>query len=655
MRRFLLTLLLLCCTAFPALAQTAITLPIAANAVADLGNGPIKVRMVAGNASIFTAQGSGIGSTSGPSTTLTLTATPATAPLVGGLISGNGITSGTTIIAYNGTTGITLSAAMTVPSSTTVSWGAACPLSAPSNVIQASPQAGYYIMYTQARVCAVSPGGPVNTLLISPVFNDIGGSGPVNGPSSSVVGDIAEWANGAGTLLKDVAPAAMVDQICATNNDFLIRLSGTWQCGSLGAGLSLTGSVLSTAPGVDANIQNQQSGNYTVAMTDCGATIYFSVASQATLTLPAVTGFPSNCSVLVKSRESNPNGVILSGFPAAFGPILYPGQSLGVKITGSSPAWRSFYNPQPWAPVSAVTLFASSTGNDANDGLTVGTPITLATACSRRQTIFQPGAVTIQLADGTYSTPDSNGALCTVYGNSGGNSNTLTNIVGNCVTLGNVLLSIPDGDTGIFIKDIGEVEGLCIALQGAGSGVSIGVSGAQFSVFDAQQTLWRNFGAGSILADFGQSASFNLIGAAAMTLNAAPGGSGTVIALASSANMSSGAATIAIPSALAWGGQFLELYGPTMATLGGLTFTGAGVGGTTGKRATLIGGGAFLVTGGVSCNTFFPGSGSCSIIDGAQDDAGDNPTSPTPVGGTNCVLTAVSHLTVVNGVVTLCN
>lgn len=159
-------------TPLSALAQSAVTLPIAANAVADIGNGPIKVRMIAGNASIFTSQGSGVGSTSGSSTALTLTGTPATAPIVGGLISGAGITSGTTIAAYNGTTGITLSAAMTVAGGTAVAWGAACPLTPPSNVIQASAMADYFIMYTQARVCAVSPGGPVNTLLIDPIFYD---------------------------------------------------------------------------------------------------------------------------------------------------------------------------------------------------------------------------------------------------------------------------------------------------------------------------------------------------------------------------------------------------------------------------------------------------------------------------------------------------
>src|ERR1700731_4215180 len=190
MKKLLTAFLITCCTALSVLAQTAITLPIAANAVADLGNGPVKVRIVAGNASILTSQGSGVGSTSGSSTALTLTATPATPPTIGGLISGAGITSGTTVTAYNGTTGITLSAAMTVSGGTALAWSAACPSSVGSApTIQASVQAGYYVMYTQARVCAVSPGGPVNTLLIEPIFYDqtlpSGGGGAVASVSNS--------------------------------------------------------------------------------------------------------------------------------------------------------------------------------------------------------------------------------------------------------------------------------------------------------------------------------------------------------------------------------------------------------------------------------------------------------------------------------------
>lgn len=191
MQKFFAPFLIWLLASTAAYAQNAITLPIAAQAVADIGNGPIKVRVTQGNASIFTAQGSGVGSTAGSSTALTLTATPATPPVIGGLISGNGITSGTTVAAYNGTTGITLSAAMVVPASTTVSWGAACPASAagiPSQFIQASVMADYYLLYTQARVCAISPGGGNNALLILPIFYDAttqggGGGGAPSGPA----------------------------------------------------------------------------------------------------------------------------------------------------------------------------------------------------------------------------------------------------------------------------------------------------------------------------------------------------------------------------------------------------------------------------------------------------------------------------------------
>jgi hypothetical protein len=53
-----------------------------------------------------------------------------------------------------------------------------------------------------------------------------------------------------------------------------------------------------------------------------------------------------------------------------------------------------------------------------------------------------------------------------------------------------------------------------------------------------------------------------------------------------------------------------------------MTFTGAGVAGTTGKRASLIGP-VYLATNSVACNTFFPGNGACTLVNGARDDAND--------------------------------
>lgn len=148
-----------------ALAQTVVAVPTNVNAgtVKDLGNGPTEIKMVQGNVGLFTSSGSGVGSTTGSATPLTLTATPTTVPCVGCIISGTGITSATTVISYNaGTLVIGLSAAMTVASGTAVAWGAACPSAPPTNPL-ALVQAGVggdFPMYTQARVCAYGGNGP---------------------------------------------------------------------------------------------------------------------------------------------------------------------------------------------------------------------------------------------------------------------------------------------------------------------------------------------------------------------------------------------------------------------------------------------------------------------------------------------------------------
>jgi hypothetical protein len=152
-------------------AQSAVQLPvyININTITDLGNGPQDLLVVQGNAWLFTSQGAGVGSTSGSSTTLTLTATAAAdPPCVGCLITGPGITAGTTVAAFNGTTTITLSAAMTVPASSPLAWGQACPsysglLPTPNLPLQAGIAS--FPMYTAARLCGYSNNGPGAVLL----------------------------------------------------------------------------------------------------------------------------------------------------------------------------------------------------------------------------------------------------------------------------------------------------------------------------------------------------------------------------------------------------------------------------------------------------------------------------------------------------------
>jgi hypothetical protein len=167
----LLAALALFALAAPSYAQTVTQQPqfAAPRSVLDLGNGPLEIRMVTGSAGLFTSQGSGVGSTSGSSTTLTLTATPATPPCVGCQISGTGITAGTTVAAFNGTTTITLSAAMTVAASTALAWGAACPAVSPQSGVPPQPYTVAMVqaavgadlpLYTGARICLAGMTGP---------------------------------------------------------------------------------------------------------------------------------------------------------------------------------------------------------------------------------------------------------------------------------------------------------------------------------------------------------------------------------------------------------------------------------------------------------------------------------------------------------------
>jgi hypothetical protein len=151
---------------------------IASNTWVDFGNGPLEILPVEGSGLLFSRGSTGVGSTSGSSTTLTLTATPTYAPCVGCVISGSGITAGTTVSAFNGTTGITLSAAMTVASSTTLYWGVACPTSGapPVNAsisgamaMRTATQPGRYPVYSSARLCGFGGSGGGISVLTFPI------------------------------------------------------------------------------------------------------------------------------------------------------------------------------------------------------------------------------------------------------------------------------------------------------------------------------------------------------------------------------------------------------------------------------------------------------------------------------------------------------
>jgi hypothetical protein len=123
--------------------------------------------------------------------------------------------------------------------------------------------------------------------------------------------------------------------------------------------------------GVDANLPWPVTSNTTIAAEYCGGTVLAGTGStgQFTLTLPAVTGFPSNCSVLIKNGDTT-NGKVLSGFPSDLPTILWPLQSVGVKIVNG--VWQTFYNPGRWNLTSAPTIYVNGNSGSTNNTTAVG-------------------------------------------------------------------------------------------------------------------------------------------------------------------------------------------------------------------------------------------------------------------------------------------
>jgi hypothetical protein len=192
--------------------------------------------------------------------------------------------------------------------------------------------------------------------------------------------------------------------------------------------------------GVDANLPWPVTSNTTIAAKHCGGTVLAGTGStgQFTLTLPAVTGFPSNCSVLIKNGDST-NAKFLSGFPSDLFSELFPGQSVGVKIVNG--AWRSFYNPGLWVVTASVTLYAN--------GNSVATNATTSTGNNTLHFAATPSWITtgVQIADVT--TPAAIPSGTTVLSTTGTTAVLSANVASAGVGNGDAIsASAPCGSTG---------------------------------------------------------------------------------------------------------------------------------------------------------------------------------------------------------------
>jgi hypothetical protein len=233
-----------------------------------------------------------------------------------------------------------------------------------------------------------------------------------------------------------------------------------------------------------------------VVPSDCGVPIYAQGAAFYAITLPAVAGFAPGCLISIVDNDTRGKTITVAGLSSGgFGYTgcgisnICPGQLVSYRATAA--AWVMEQNPGTWRPTTAVTLFVSLTGANTNDGIDPAGPLTLAFACAARSFIDLGATglgnnVTIQIADGTYS-GGAGATMCSITGNLGSSSPSLTFINGNNSTPGNVILDAGAGGIVLFTKDGGETGLSNFAVFGSGS--AIGLFGAQYSIIDVNSGM----------------------------------------------------------------------------------------------------------------------------------------------------------------------
>jgi hypothetical protein len=194
--------------------------------------------------------------------------------------------------------------------------------------------------------------------------------------------------------------AAQLNGAFASKTDYPLILSGD---------VTLSGNIITiTTPGIDKNILNTQTSNYSIATTDCGKTIQAGTGSTGlfTITLPSVSGFFPTCKVTIANGDTG-RGKALSGFPAPLGSILWPRQAATVEIVNG--AWVVENAPGRYPLPSATTVFVDvGSGSDSNDCLaaTTGACASLQKAWDNAANFFdlQNNILTISIANGSYAT-----------------------------------------------------------------------------------------------------------------------------------------------------------------------------------------------------------------------------------------------------------
>lgn len=172
---------------------------------------------------------------------------------------------------------------------------------------------------------------------------------------------------------------AMTNQ--ANKQPGLLRRLGT--TGAIIVAACLAAGATFLGYGVDANLPWPVTSNTTIAAKHCGGTIQAGTGSTGffTVTVPAVTGFPTNCVVNIVNGDTTTlrgKGIQgLSGSGCSERRLLWPGQTCKIGIVNG--VWTVLSRPGRWRPPGGITLqFYSDFVNGTNspgaaDGLAPGT------------------------------------------------------------------------------------------------------------------------------------------------------------------------------------------------------------------------------------------------------------------------------------------
>ena len=278
---------------------------------------------------------------------------------------------------------------------------------------------------------------------------------------------------------------------------------------------------------------------------------------------------------------------------AALGALYAPVSGARVKLAG------------------ATNFYVATTGNDSNVG-SIGSPwltIQHAAAVIMQSLDIAGQSVVVNIADGTYT----GGIVMTDMPLGVGNTGSIQ-FKGNTATPGNVILNITGGNC--FFANGGTtitVSGMRLKATTGGAGVSgCGLVASQGSTINFDHMEFDACATAHMYATTGGTIQSNG-NAYAITGDSAPTTNPVLVSGAGGVSLAS--TTVTIGSARAFT-AFVQSSLVSFVTANAMTFSGAGVAGTTGARYSAVKNGVIDTNGGGA--TYFPGNAGGATATGGQ-------------------------------------